>query len=252
MKAVTQLATHVVPGAVQEPGRWLFLVEPGAGLSDEGFRDQYTLATSIAHRLQIPVPSHPFAEIGQEDVLETAAQHGLPPGVTEDDLYGALCYSSLPKRGAGEGVPKSLDLARLHEPMPPRIEAVKLLRRFRWNIELDRLEEIVAHVMKRIETESVWVLDQFYHHQIHEWLAVLVHALNRRRLREWLEQSPPRPDVLIMMDEQDLLLHLPPSAPGGGWTRGDSAGTSSARSSKGRLASAPGDSPVSRSDLAER
>jgi hypothetical protein len=194
---------------VGKPGRWLFLVEPSAGISDEAFRDQYTLATSIAHRLHIPVPLRPFAEITQEDVIETAARHGLPLGVTEDDLYGALCYGSLPKRRACEGVQKSLASARIHEPVHPRIEAMKLLRRFHWNIELSRLEEIVAHVMNRIETESLWVLDEFYDHQVHEWLALLVHGLNRRRLKEWLEQYPPHQDVLVMMDEHDLPLHLP-------------------------------------------
>lgn len=207
--AVNHLATRIVPPVLKDPSRWLFLIETSAPCPGTRRLDQYALATAIAHRLRIPAPPHPFAAIYQQEVLQVALDHGLPLGVTSDDLYGALCYDCLPKRRNCEPVQKGLESAKIHEALHPRREAIRLLHDFQWPIDTNRLTEVVTHVLNRIETESPWMLDEFYDHKIRPLLAHHAQTLNRQRLKQWLEETPAHASVLVMMDDHHLPLRLP-------------------------------------------
>jgi hypothetical protein len=209
LKAVDHLESRIVPRAIKAPCQWLFLVEGSAGCLGDRLRDQYSLATSIAHRLHIAAPMDPFAAMTHEEVIQAAIRQGLPADVTPDDLYAALCYDCLPKRRDTEPIQKGLESAKIHEALHPRREAMRLLRQFRWDMELARLEGIVTHILHRIEDESPWVLDEFYDNRVRPMLAELAQTMNRKRLKQWLERHPPHEFVLVMMDEQHLPLHLP-------------------------------------------
>jgi len=209
LEAVNHLERRIVSRALRAPRQWLFLIDTSTTCPGDNLRDQYWLATSIARRLHISAPLDPFAAITHEEVIRAAIHSGLPLDVTPEDLYAALCYDCLPKRRDTEPVQKGLESAKIHEALHPRREAMRLLRQNQWGIGLARLEGVVTHVLHRIETESPWVLDEFYDNQIRPMLAGIAQDLNRQRLKHWLEQHPLHESVLVMMDEQHLPLRMP-------------------------------------------
>jgi hypothetical protein len=208
-ESIRQLRTQVLAAAVEAPERWIFLIQEGPWGSESQGSDQYSVARHVARRLQIPLVEQPFLLMTSETVIAAANQRGLPVGATEDDLYSALCYDSLPRPDQGGTREKGLRSGEIHGAVHPRWEAVRIQREMHWTMELPRLVGIVAHLLDRITHERPGTLDEYYDQQLRQVLCDAALDLNGQRLRAALLPHPAREEVLLLLDEVYLPVLLP-------------------------------------------
>jgi hypothetical protein len=206
--AITLLDSHILPHATRMPTDWLFLLESTDPKQNHPL-DPCAVALRIARQLHIHTPKNPFVTNTDEETILALHNQTPPQGITEQDLRAACCYDILPHRRDRSPTSKGLSTKPIQESPDPRREALRLLQELKWNLPLEHMQDIVQHVLDRIQHESPWVLDDFYDRTVRPLLSVTACQLNRQRLKQLLERHPMHPHVLLMTQ----LHHLPIKCP---------------------------------------
>jgi hypothetical protein len=209
-EAVHSFGRRVLPQALAEPTRWLFVIQPNRESWPGPATDQFSVAKHVALRLRLPCECQPFVPISDEEVIRAAMARTQPPGIRLEDLYGALCYELLPRQRSGEGREKGLHTGEIHGLVHPRWEALRIRRELNWKVDATWLTKTVARLCQRIDHEHPETLAHYFVDELRCLLHSTAIALNQQRWADLLHRNPTRDQLLLLLDSALEPVVLPP------------------------------------------